>query len=277
MNFELTSKLPQVGTSIFAVMSKMANDNNAINLSQGFPDFEVSPELISLINSYMKKGFNQYAPMPGVPLLRQAISTMLSNTRNANINPDTEITVTSGATEAIFDIITATIQKGEEVILFDPAYDCYDPAIRLCGGIPIHINLEQPDYSINWEEVKNKITPQTRLIIINTPHNPTGTVLTNEDLLTLENLVKSTKILILSDEVYEHIIFDGRSHESVLSYPNLKERSAAVYSFGKTFHATGWKMGYVIAPEWWTIIYQHPIIIIKCLNFTSENVTISSL
>ncbi|MDH5366470.1 MAG: methionine aminotransferase [Cyclobacteriaceae bacterium] len=253
MNYNILSKLPDVGTTIFTTMSKMANENGAINLSQGFPDFEVSTDLIELISSYMKKGLNQYAPMSGVPHLSNAISKMIANTRNVMVNSENEITVTSGATEAIYDIITATVQKNDEVILFDPAYDCYDPAIRLSGGTPIHIKLTQPDFSIDWEVVKNHINPRTKMIMINTPHNPTGAVLSQKDLNSLEDLIKDTNILVLSDEVYEHIIFDDKAHESVLKYPNLRQRSAAVYSFGKTFHATGWKMGYVVAPSWWTI------------------------
>jgi methionine aminotransferase len=248
----ITSKLPDVGTSIFSVMSKMAQEHNAINLSQGFPDFEVSAKLISLVDGYMQKGMNQYAPMPGVFALREAIARMTSDLHAVNIDPENEVTVTSGATEAIFDIITATVHQRDEVILFDPAYDCYDPAIRLSGGTPIHLKLKQPDFSIDWQEVKSVITSKTKLIIINTPHNPSGSVLSADDLQQLEGLVRDTNILILSDEVYEHIIYDDLPHESVLRYPALKERSAAVYSFGKTYHATGWKMGYVIAPDWWT-------------------------
>lgn len=248
----ISSKLPDVGTTIFAVMSKMANEHNAINLSQGFPDFDVSAELISLINQYMQKGMNQYAPMPGVPALRKAIEQIAQDNYGISLNEEAEITVTAGATEAIYDIITATVHQGDEVILFDPAYDCYDPAIRLSGGVPIHLKLNQPDFHIFWDEVRNAITDKTKMIMINTPHNPSGAILTNNDLAELENIIRDTNILVLSDEVYEHIIFDGEAHESVLKYPNLKERSAAVYSFGKTFHATGWKMGYIIAPDWWT-------------------------
>lgn len=248
----ISSKLPDVGTSIFSVMSKMAQDHNAINLSQGFPDFEVSAKLIGLVNSYMQKGMNQYAPMPGVLVLREAIAQMTSDLHAIDVDPENEITVTSGATEAIFDIITATVKIGDEVILFDPAYDCYDPAIRLSGGTPIHLKLKQPDFSIDWEEVGSVITTKTKLIIINTPHNPSGVVLDKNDMQRLELLVKDTNILILSDEVYEHILYDVLQHESVLRYPALKERSAAVYSFGKTYHTTGWKMGYVIASDWWT-------------------------
>lgn len=252
MSYNISSKLPNVGTTIFTIMSKMANDTGAINLSQGFPDFEVSPDLTELVNSKMRKGLNQYAPMSGVPSLCNAISNMIANTRNVDVSPENEITITSGATEAIYDIITATVQKNDEVILFDPAYDCYDPAIRLSGGIPVHVKLTQPDFSIDWEEVKKHINQRTRMIMINTPHNPSGATLSQQDLNSLEDLIVDTNILVLSDEVYEHIIFDDNSHESVLKYPNLRKRSAAVYSFGKTFHATGWKMGYVIAPDWWT-------------------------
>lgn len=246
---KITPKLPDVGTSIFAVMSKMAQEHSAINLSQGFPDFEVSKELIGLVNKYMSNGFNQYAPMPGVPALREQIGTMLKSRFNHTADPDTEITITSGATEALFNTITSLVSAGDEVILFDPAYDSYDPVILLSGGIPVHLTLKQPDFSIDWSEVEQNINERTRMIMINTPHNPSGAVLTEEDMLRLEKIaMKYPDLLIVSDEVYEHIIFDNYKHASVLRYPVLAERSVAIFSFGKTFHATGWKVGYAIAP-----------------------------
>ena len=246
---EAQSKLPDVGTTIFAVMSKMAHDYAAINLSQGFPDFQVSPELISLISDYMKTGMNQYAPMPGIPALREQIALMINARYGHDANPETEVTITSGATEALFDTVTALVHPGDEVIIFDPGYDSYDPAIRLSGGKPVHLTLKQPDFSIDWQEVAENITSKTRMLIINTPHNPTGAVLLNEDMQQLQKLVaKYPNLLVLSDEVYEHIIFDGFQHESVLRYPVLRDRCIAVFSFGKTFHATGWKVGYTVAP-----------------------------
>ncbi|ELR72184.1 Aspartate aminotransferase [Fulvivirga imtechensis AK7] len=247
---ELQSKLPDVGTTIFAVMSKMAHEHAAINLSQGFPDFQVSPELISLINEYMKKGMNQYAPMPGLPALREQIANMVKGRYGYNADPETEITITSGATEALYNTITALVHPGDEVIIFDPAYDSYDPAIRLSGGRPVHLTLRQPDFSIDWQEVKENINDKTRMIIINTPHNPSGAVLTDMDMQQLEKIaVEHPKLLVLSDEVYEHIIFDGFQHLSVLRYPELYDRCIAVFSFGKTFHATGWKVGYIVASD----------------------------
>ncbi len=244
---QIISKLPDVGTTIFAVMSKMAAENGAINLSQGFPDFPISSELIELVNGYMKKGLNQYAPMPGVPVLREQIAGMLELKYGHAPNPDTEVTVTAGATEALYAILTALVYKGDEVILFDPAYDCYDPAIRLNGGVPIHIPLTQPQFSIDWDVVKSKITAKTKIIMVNSPHNPSGSVLTSNDLQQLEQIAEQHDLIVLSDEVYENIVF-GATHESVLKYPKLRERSIAVYSFGKTFHATGWKVGYIVAP-----------------------------
>ena len=245
----IQSKLPNVGTSIFAVMSKMANDYNAVNLSQGFPDFPISEELISLVHEGMQKGLNQYAPMPGLPALREAIAQKIERTYSTKINPDTEITITAGGTQALFAAITALVKEGDEVIMFDPAYDSYDPVIRLNKGIPIHLELKAPHFGINWDEVEKSITPKTSLIIINSPHNPTGAVLSSEDLNRLEKLVIKNNLYVISDEVYEHIIFDNKVHESILKYPNLYERGVAIFSFGKTFHATGWKTGYMVAPE----------------------------
>jgi methionine transaminase len=245
----LKSRLPEVGTSIFTVMSRMALEHGAINLSQGFPDFHVSEKLIDLIHQKMKEGHNQYAPMPGIPALRKAIADVVQKTYLRPTDFETEITITAGGTEAIYAAIAALISEGDEVILFDPSYDSYDPAIRLNGGIPVHLNLSPPDFSINWNEVKNKITSRTRMIMVNTPHNPTGSVLSDSDLKTLEKLATEHDLMVLSDEVYERIIFEDRIHESVLKYPSLRERSIAVFSFGKTFHATGWKVGYAVAPE----------------------------
>jgi methionine aminotransferase len=241
------SRLPEVGTSIFAVMSKMATEYGAINLSQGFPDFPVDAALIDLISEKMRAGHNQYAPMPGVPALRQAIADMVAATYQHRVDADHEITITAGATEALFSTISALVGPGSEVIFFEPAYDSYSPAIRLNGGIPVPIALAPP-FRIDWQEVEQKITPKTRVIIVNTPHNPTGGVLQAADLQELERLALTYGLIVISDEVYERLIFDGQSHESVLKYPALYQQSVAVFSFGKTFHATGWKIGYTVTP-----------------------------
>jgi len=243
------SKLPNSGTSIFAVMTKMANEHQAINLAQGFPDFEVSEKLIDLIHYYMQRGDNQYAPMPGVPALRAAIVGKIERTHQVSIDANTEITVTAGATQALYTVISALVNKGDEVIYFDPAYDSYVPAIILNSGVPVPINLNVGDFSIPWHEVAQKINARTKLIIINSPQNPTGAILSTDDLKKLEELISGKDIYVLSDEVYEHIIFDGQRHASVLDLPAMRKQSIAVFSFGKTFHATGWKMGYAIAPE----------------------------
>lgn len=245
----ITSKLPGVGTSIFAVMSKLAIDNNAINLSQGFPDFDVSPELIELIHKYMKQGENQYAPMPGLPVLRDAISKKVKSFYGADYNPETEITITAGGTQALYTAISAFIKDEDEVVIFEPAYDSYSPAIKLNRGIVKYAQLKLPDYHIDWREVSRMITHRTKMIIINSPHNPTGAILSKKDLDELYKLTKNTDIVILSDEVYEHLIFDRKKHHSLCSYNGLAERTIIVASFGKTFHATGWKMGYALAPE----------------------------
>jgi len=245
---KIESKLPDVGTTIFTVMSKMAADYNAINLSQGFPDFPVSDQLIALVNEAMQKGYNQYAPMPGLPLLRESIAQMVGINHALILNAETEITITAGATEALFAALMALVKTGDEVIVFDPAYDSYDPAIRLSGGIPLHLKLNK-QFGINWDEVANAISPRTKVIMINSPHNPSGAILTEEDITQLENLVLKHNLIVLSDEVYEWIIFDGLQHHTVLKSDILRERSVAVFSFGKTFHATGWKVGYTIAPE----------------------------
>lgn len=245
----IASKLPTVGTTIFTVMSKLANEHNAINLSQGFPDFNASDELVELVHKYMKQGHNQYAPMPGVMALREAIAEKTEELYSAQYDPETEVTITAGATQAIFTAIAAIIREGDEVIIFEPAYDCYQPAIELNGGKTIYLQLKAPKYNIDWDEVKKVINHRTKMIIINTPHNPTGSILNANDMSKLEKLTKNTDIIIVSDEVYEHIIFDGYEHQSVTRYPKLAERSFVISSFGKTYHTTGWKIGYCIAPK----------------------------
>ncbi len=245
----ISSKLPNVGTTIFTVMSKLAVDNNAINLSQGFPDFQCDEELISLVNKYMLAGNNQYAPMAGLMSLRETIAEKTENLYGAKYNAETEITITAGATQAIFTAISAIVREGDEVIIFEPAYDCYQPAIELNGGKTIYLQLKAPNYTIDWNEVKKVINHRTKIIIINTPHNPTGSIMTASDMMMLEKLIKNTEIIVVSDEVYEHIIFDGNEHQSVAKFPKLAERSFIVSSFGKTFHTTGWKMGYCVAPK----------------------------
>ena len=248
----LESKLPDVGTTIFSVMSALAQEHNALNLSQGFPDFPVSPELIDRIHYWMKQGANQYAPMPGLPALRQQIAKKCSDAYNHHFDADKHITVTPGGTAALYAAIAAVIRKGEEVIVIEPAYDSYAPAIRLNSGIPIPIGLRKSDFKVDWIEVEAAISDNTRMIVINTPHNPTGSILLREDLEQLASIVRGKDIFILSDEVYEHIIFDGEPHQSVLGHEELCEKSMAIFSFGKTFHATGWKTGYVVAPAYLT-------------------------
>ncbi len=245
----IISKLPGVETSIFAVMSGLAIQYKAINLSQGFPDFPVSKQLIATINKKMKEGFNQYAPMPGIPALREQIVMKVAKTYNIDYNPENEVTVTAGATQALFTAIAAIIREEDEVIVFEPAYDSYGPAVRLNGGVVKYVQLKLPDYHIDWQEVASKITHRTKMIIINTPHNPCGSILSEQDMVDLQRITMNTDIIVLSDEVYEHIIFDGQKHQSVCAYPELAERSIVVGSFGKTFHATGWKIGFVLAPE----------------------------
>lgn len=245
----LRSKLPEIGTTIFSVMSKLATEYNAINLSQGFPDYPCDPLLIELVNRAMLDGYNQYSPMPGSMFLRETIANKVENLHQVKYNPNTEITVTAGGTQAIFTALTAIINAGDEVIIFEPAYDCYAPTIKLLGGMVKIYELAPPDYGIDWDIVKKLFTANTRMIIINSPHNPTGSILKKEDLETLVKITTGTDILILSDEVYEHLIYDGQKHESVINYPELRERSFVVASFGKLLHATGWKIGYCLAPE----------------------------
>lgn len=242
------SKLPAVGVSIFSVMTRLANEHGAINLSQGFPDFACDPALVEAVARAMRDGHNQYAPMPGVQALRDAIAAKVRHCYGAVVDPATEVQVTCGATEALYSTLTAFVHPGDEVVLFEPCYDSYVPAIRLSGGTPVFVGLRYPDYQVDWDEVARAITPKTRAILVNTPHNPTGMTWTVEDMRRLAALVDGRDILIIGDEVYEHIIFDGRRHESLLRYPELRSRAVVISSFGKTFHATGWKVGYAVAP-----------------------------
>lgn len=244
----IKSKLPKAGTTIFTIMSGLAAETGAINLSQGFPGFAVSEELISLYHKAMREGHNQYAPMPGLLSLRQRIAEKMDRLYSRKYNEDTEITITAGGTQALYSAITALVNPGDEVIVIEPAYDSYIPAILLAGGVPVPFPLRPPDYGIEWERFKALLTPRTRMIMINSPQNPTGTVLTASDMQKLEALLDGTDILLLSDEVYEHILFDGQRHESAARYEGLATRSLIVFSFGKTYHATGWKMGYILGP-----------------------------
>ena len=244
----LRSKLPSVGTTIFTVMSRLASDLGAINLSQGFPDFDCDPELVEAVARHMRAGRNQYAPMQGVPALREAIAAKYEEFHDRRYDPETEVTVTSGGTEAIFDAVAAVLHPGEEAIVLEPCYDSYIPAIELSGGVATIVPLRYPDYSVDWAAVRAAVTPRTRLLIINTPHNPAGAVFSATDIQELIALVKGTDLLIVSDEVYEHNIFDGVQHESMARHPELAERSFVVGSFGKTYHTTGWKIGYAVAP-----------------------------
>jgi methionine aminotransferase len=244
----IQSKLPDVGTTIFAVMSGLATEHKAVNLGQGFPDFPMSGELTALVDQAMRKGFNQYAPMPGWMPLRESIAEKVDFLYQAGINPDTEITITPGGTYAIYSAFTAILRPGDEVIVFEPAYDSYIPNIGINGARAVTINLVYPDYHIDWEAVKNAITERTKAIIINSPHNPTGSVIREEDIQALREIVEGTNIFIISDEVYEHLIFDNIPHQSILRYPDLLQRSFVCFSFGKVYNCTGWKLGYCIAP-----------------------------
>lgn len=247
---ELKSKLPQVETTIFSVMSALSNSERAINLSQGFPNFQVSPNLINQISQFYQNGFNQYAPMPGIIELRQVIADQVKGNYGLKLNPNSEVTITAGATQAIFTAISCLINKDDEVIYFSPAYDCYKPTIELYQGVPLEIPLKPDNFEIDWNLVKSKISNKTKLIIINSPHNPTGSILSQQDLINLENLLaENDNLYVLSDEVYEHIIYDNLIHESVLKYPSIFKKSFCVFSFGKSLHATGWKLGYCVAPN----------------------------
>ncbi|WP_423738486.1 methionine aminotransferase [Christiangramia crocea] len=246
----ISSKLPDTTPSIFSLMSGMANEYNAINLSQGFPNFETDKKLKDLVTKAMNNGYNQYPPSHGVEELREEIINKIANLYDKEYDPETEITLTAGATQALYCAITAFIHPGDEVIVLKPAYDSYEPTIRINGGKPVLIQLKGEDYKVDWNEVNKAITPRTRMIVINTPHNPTGTILSEEDMKNLEQILDGTDIILLSDEVYEHLIFDGKEHQSASKFPGLSERAVVCASFGKTFHNTGWKTGYCVAPEY---------------------------
>ncbi|SDQ82535.1 succinyldiaminopimelate aminotransferase apoenzyme /2-keto-4-methylthiobutyrate aminotransferase apoenzyme [Pseudoxanthomonas sp. CF385] len=246
--FQPQTKLPKVGTTIFTVMSQLAAEHGAVNLGQGFPDFAVPQRLVDELDRAMRDGHNQYAPMTGVAPLRQAIAEKVLRCYGREVNPDTEITVTSGATEALFNAIHAVVRPGEEVIVLDPAYDSYEPAIDLAGARAVHVPLDPQTFAVDWDRVRAAITPRTRLLIVNSPHNPSGAMFDEADIRALAALLEGTGIYLISDEVYEHIVFDGRRHESILRYPELAARAFVVSSFGKTYHCTGWKIGYAIAP-----------------------------
>ena len=242
------SKLPSTGVSIFSVMSRLAEEHGAINLSQGFPDFDCAPELVEAVARSMREGHNQYAPMLGIFALRQALARKIELLYGRRYDPATEITVTSGATEGIFSTLTALVRPGDEVILLQPAYDSYIPAVQLSGGVPVFVTLRGPDYHVDWAEVRRAVTRRTRVIMVNSPHNPTGMVLERDDLRQLASILEHTDAFVVADEVYEHIVFDGREHQSMARHPDIADRAVIISSFGKTFHATGWKIGYCAAP-----------------------------
>ena len=246
--FQPQTKLPKVGTTIFTVMSQLAAEHGAVNLGQGFPDFAVPQRLVDELDRAMRAGHNQYAPMTGVAPLRQAIAEKVLRCYGREVDPDTEITVTSGATEALFNAIHAVVRPGEEVIVLDPAYDSYEPAIDLAGARAVHVPLDPQTFAVDWDRVRAAVTPKTRLLIVNSPHNPSGAMFDQADIRALAALLDGTGIYLISDEVYEHIVFDGRRHESILRYPELAARAFVISSFGKTYHCTGWKIGYAIAP-----------------------------
>ncbi|WP_172278703.1 methionine aminotransferase [Chryseobacterium sp. LAM-KRS1] len=243
------SKLSNVGTTIFSQMTQLANENQAINLSQGFPDFMPDPELLNYVDNFIKKGFNQYAPMGGMIGLKEEIARKIENSHQAIYHPDSEITVTAGGTQAIFTAIATFIKRDDEVIIFEPAYDCYEPTVELFGGVIRRFEMKAPDYVIDWNAVKGMVNEKTKMIILNNPNNPSGRILKESDIQELIHIVKDTPILILSDEVYENIVFDGKQHLSICKYPELRERSLLIASFGKLFHVTGWKVGYCAAPK----------------------------
>src|SRR3984957_20400447 len=243
------SKLPRVGTTIFTVMSQRATELQAVNLGQGFPDYDIDPRIGDLVHEAMRQGFNQYAPMPGMPQLREAIAAKLNRSYAVDVDPELEVTVTLGATEAIFSSVQALVAAGDEVIVFDPAYDSYEPAVQLAGGVCIHVPLQPPLFRYDWERVRAALTSRTRMMIINSPHNPACTCITAQDLAALAELLRGRDIFLIADEVYEHIVFDGGTPHSVLAHPELRERSVVVFSFGKTLQATGLCVGYAIAPR----------------------------
>jgi methionine aminotransferase len=245
----ISSKLPSVGVSIFAVMSRLSAEHGAINLSQGFPDFDCAPELVDAVARAMRAGHNQYPPMPGVLALREALAVKIERLYGRRYDPLTEITVTSGATAAIFSSLSAFVRPGDEVILFQPCYDSYVPVVQLSGGTPVFVTMRAPDYSIDWDEVRRAVTPRTRLLVLNSPHNPSGMILDTRDITELKRVLEDTDALVVADEVYEHIVFDGERHESLARDPDLAARAVVISSFGKTYSATGWKVGYCAAPQ----------------------------
>lgn len=245
---QIQSKLPNVGTTIFTVMSALAAKHNAVNLGQGFPDYEMSEELIALVNDAMKKGYNQYVPMQGYMPLREVLAEKIDFLYGTSVDPDSQITITPGGTYAIYTALTTILHPGDEVIIFEPAYDSYIPNVEVNGAVPVLIDLKFPEYKIDWDEVRKKVSKKTKAIVLNSPHNPTGAVLREDDLRELRSIVKNTNIFIVSDEVYEHLIFDNIPHQSILRYPDLLERSFVCFSFGKVFHCTGWKLGYCVSP-----------------------------
>jgi len=253
---KIKSKQPNLEQSIFAVMSNLAIQENAINLSQGFPDFPCHSKLVELLHKYAKDGHNQYAPMAGIPILREKIVKKVEDLYSVQYNPETEITITAGATEALYAAITAIVHPGDDVIIFEPWYDAYIPMVEYSGGKAVTIPLQLPNFQINWDVVKKAISPKTKAIVLNSPHNPTGAILSKDDIHQLIEIVKDTSIILISDEVYEHIIFDGHEHQSLAKYSDLKERTFVISSFGKTFHATGWKVGYCLAPKELMIEFQ---------------------
>lgn len=262
----LSSKLPHIGTTIFTVMSRMATEEGAINLSQGFPGFGADPVLLEMAAKYIKEGYNQYPPMAGIVGLRQKLAEKTQLTQGYFPDPENEVTIVSGATEAIFAAVAAVVRKGDEVIVLEPAYDCYEPAITLNGGIPIYVSLNSEDYSVDWEKVKAAITPKTRMIMVNSPHNPSGYVWSKGDVDQLAELTRDRDIFVVSDEVYEHITFDGKKHHSIGAHSELREKTFVCGSFGKTFHVTGWKIGYCIAPPYLTLEFRK---IHQYLTFTT--------
>ena len=252
----VTGKLDHLGTTIFSVMSALAHEHQAINLSQGFPNFPCDPRLPALVHEAMLAGHNQYAPMPGLPALREQIAYRVQEWYGSAYDPEREITITCGATEALFGVISTFVRPGDEVIIFEPAYDAYQPAIQANGGVPVALALTFPDYCIDWEQVEAAITPRTRALLLNSPHNPTGSLLQPADIDALHRLVQRHDLMLISDEVYEHIIFDGATHHSLSRYPELAQRSVVISSFGKTLHTTGWKIGYALAPAPWTAAFR---------------------
>jgi methionine transaminase len=242
------SKLPQVGTTIFTVMSALANEHGAINLSQGFPNFDCSDRLKALVGKYLQQGYNQYAPMPGIPVLRKVLAEKIEALYGLSVDPDAEITITSGATQALYCAISAFVRPDDEVILIEPAYDCYRPAVEVNGGIAVTYEMTAPDYTVDWHLLERLISWRTRMIVVNTPHNPTGKIFKKTDWQQLQRIAEDRDILVLCDEAYEHLVFDGKQHESLLRHPKVYSRGLAAFSFGKTLHATGWKLGCIVAP-----------------------------